>query len=213
MKIAVLIPDRNDRPKLLSNCLRMIEAQTFQPKHIEIVNDKPESDAKDISWRYRIGYDRLRNKNFDVIALIENDDWYSPDYFQTIISKWLEAGQPNIFGTDYTIYYHLKLKAWFTMYHKTRSAAMNTLIKPDLSMNWCQDHDPYTDIYLWQTVSGVTFTPDKHISIGMKHGEGLCGGNNHKNKLDRYVNSDANSDFLRQNLDENSFKFYSEYYK
>ena len=61
MRTAVLIPSRNDRPDFLANCLRMMQAQTLQPYHIEIVDDKALSNEKDITLRYRIGYDKLRN--------------------------------------------------------------------------------------------------------------------------------------------------------
>ena len=86
--IGVIIPDRGDRPKFLENCLRMLKAQTMQPTIIEIVNDAPFSDEKDITLRYRLGYERLRNKEIEVIALIENDDWYAPDYLEIMYNKF-----------------------------------------------------------------------------------------------------------------------------
>ena len=218
MRTAVLIPSRNDRPDFLANCLRMMQAQTLQPYHIEIVDDKALSNEKDITWRYRIGYDRLRNKCFDVIALIENDDWYSPNYLEYMVQQWIDAGKPVLFGTDYTIYYHLKEQAYFTMNHDDRASAMNTLIRPDFYFNWCKDNDPYTDIHLWHH-AGTTqkiIHPDKHYSIGMKHGIGLCGGRNHIDKLDRFKNKDTNSSFLHKHIveianDIDSFNFYSNF--
>lgn len=216
MKIAVLIPDRKDRPELLKNCIRMIAAQTVQPDIIEIVDDEPLSNECDITWRYRTGYDRLRKKGIDVIAFIENDDYYSPQYLETMVAAWLQNGQPELLGTNYTIYYHLKLKAHFTMYHNTRASAMNTLIIPDLNVDWCKDSEPYTDMHLWSKLKGVVFRPTKHISIGMKHGTGLCGGHMHLDRLHRYAKhgvQDPDFSFLKNTLDENSFNFYSTFCK
>lgn len=218
IKLAVLIPDRGDRPKLMRNCLRMMAGQSVLPDHLEIVNfdPQPNNQQPDITERYRVGYEKLRGKGFDVIALIENDDWYATDYLETMVREWNLHSRPDLFGTAYTIYYHLKLKAWFTMNHSLRSSAMNTLIKPDLNFAWCPDTEPYTDMHLWMTAlkdKGIVWKPSRHISIGMKHGEGLCGGRNHYDKLHRFKNIDLNLSFLRETLDAESFKFYSNYYQ
>lgn len=211
MKIAVLIPTRNNRPELLANCLRMMANQTIQPDHVEIVNDEPLSDECDITWRYKLGYERLRNKGFSVIFLIEDDDWYAPNYIERMLDAWFDYAMPNIFGTDYTIYYHIKLFAWFPFHHINRSSAMSTMIKPDLDFPWCADNEPYTDMHLWRTLQGNTFKPEKHLCIGIKHGTTVTGGGSHVTRLHRYVNEDANKELLRSNMDAESFEFYSNF--
>lgn len=213
MKVAVLIPDRGDRPQLVQNCLRMMQAQTLPPAHIELVNDVPPVPGqKDITWRYRTGYDRLRGKGYDVIALVENDDWYAPHYLEAQVREWAKAGRPDIFGTQYTIYYHIGLRGFFTMQHSKRASAMNTLLKPDLSFPWCQDNDPYTDLHLWRALEGKGWTPEPPISLGIKHYEGLHGGRNHIDKLERYVNRDPDCSFLKRVMDGESYRFYSTFY-
>jgi glycosyltransferase involved in cell wall biosynthesis len=213
MKIAVLIPTRGNRPELLENCLRMVRSQTVTPDHIELVIDTPISSKRDITWRYRIGYDRLRDKGFDVIFLMEDDDWYAPDYIETMLKEWEVAGRPDIFGTRYTIYYHLKLYKWMIMHHNTRSSAMSTLIKPDLNFSWCPDDEPYTDAHLWRTLRGTVFRPSKHICLGIKHGTTMTGGASHVDRLDRYVNDDSNKTFLSNTMDVTSFNFYTNFLK
>jgi len=212
MKIGIIIPDRNDRPLFLANCLRLIKNQTLQPEIIEVVNYEPESDNVDITQRYRRGYDKLRNKGLDVIAFMENDEWYSPKYLEIMTNGWIDNGKPEIFGTNYTIYYHIKLFSYFTMHHLTRSSAMSTLITPDLVIKWCVDEQPYTDIWLWKQLQGVTFTPPEIICLGIKHGVGKCGGMAHVDKLHRYVGNDENKDYLRSVVDNESFNFYSNYF-
>lgn len=231
MKIGVLIPDRNDRPRLLENCLRMMKAQTLQPVTIELVNDpapehfisyrKPNEPKQilnrcDITWRYRTGYERLKNKGLDMIALIENDDWYSPYYFEIMADQWYKKGKPELLGTNFTTYYHIKLFGYFTMIHKNRSSAMSTLIKPDLEFNWCVDWEPFTDMHIWKkcNLRGATFDPIRYISLGIKHGEGNCGGKSHVDQLQRYVNADTDKSFLRKvmSMDKESFDFYTNYF-
>ena len=229
MKIGVIIPDRNDRPRLLENCMRMIKAQTVQPDIIELVNDSPldinpdgyvvpeKKGIPDITWRYRTGYDRLRNKGLDVIFLMENDDYYAPNYIETMLANWNDAGRPQLFGTDYTIYYHIKLFHYFFFRHQIRSSAMSTMIKPDLNFPWCPDYEVYTDMHLW-TKTDLTkkvFHPEKIICSGIKHGEGFCGGRMHKDRLERYTRNginDTKKEFMQMFMDPISFEFYSNYF-
>jgi hypothetical protein len=211
MKIGIIIPDRGDRPAMLENCLRMMKNQTLQPYIVCLMEYPPESDQCDITQRYRRGYNHLCGKGLDLIALIENDDWYATDYLEQMVNKWLEHGSPDLFGTNYTIYYHLALDKYFTFKHDQRSSAMSTFIRPDLDITWPKDHDPYTDQWLWIGKSGISsrmaIKPDKVICIGMKHGLGKTGGDYHTSSLKRYIIDGG--DFLKNTLDPVSFKFYS----
>lgn len=217
MKIGVIIPDRGDRPQFLSNCARMIKKQTIKPDRVCLMQYQAESEACDITQRYRRGYDLLREKGLDFIAFIENDDWYSPNYLEYMAKEWEKRNRPDLFGTNYTIYYHLSLRAYFKFQHVQRASMMNTIMKPDLEFTWPKDADPYTDMWLWMEKSGITdrqsFEPDHLISIGMKHGIGKIGGFFHLDAVERYINDDAKSDFLRQHLDEESLKFYLSVFK
>jgi hypothetical protein len=239
VKVAVLIPDRGDRPTFLAQCLKMMNRQTLRPMRIEIVNDAPMSNAVDITWRYRLGYERICTKydvrstieNINLIAFIENDDWYHPQYLERMVEAWLKVGQPDMLGLDHTVYYHIAERAWFTMHHHTRSSAMNTLIKPNLDIEWPLDCDPYTDAWLWTRqcfvpqsicVNGnmspiywpmpgkAIITPNAEWCVGIKHGTGLCGGKNHTDNLHRYVNKDADGAWLRQIVGEEDAGFYLE---
>lgn len=218
MRVAVIIPDRGDRPEFMANCLRMMNAQTKQPIIILNMSSPPKTLLPDITLRYRIGYEYISKANdndIDVIAFIENDDWYSPEYLEYMCAKWEEAGRPDLFGPRSTIYYHLGLHKRMTMWHDVRASAMNTLIKPNLTFNWPLDHDPYTDQWLWMNDNGIkdkkTFKQDKIVCIGMKHGVGKCGGEMHTTYLHRYEDHNDDETFLQTTLDEESFKFYSNY--
>jgi hypothetical protein len=217
MRVGIIIPDRGDRPEMLKNCLRMIKRQTLQPEIIELVNDPPENHLYDITKRYRIGYDRLRNKGLDVIAFMENDDWYSPDYLQTMVNYWEKSNKPDLLGLDHTIYYHIRIRAYFTMDHDSRSSAMNTLIKPDMDFPWCVDHEPYTDLYLWlkSKLKGVIVTPEKEICMGIKHGVGMTGGKSHRDRLHQFKFKDKDLSFLQRitESDPDGFNFLSSYFE
>lgn len=212
MKIGIIIPDRNDRPKLLKNSLRMLKAQTLKPYCIALVNGKPISDKPDITWRYRTGYDILRKKGLDIIAFWENDDWYSPDYLRYMTDKWVEHGKPDLFGTNHSIYYNIKLKKYFEMLHDQRSPAMNTFIKPDMNFEWCPDYETYTDLHLFKTLklNYKVFRPERLYTLGIKHGVGKLGGRSHIDRLHRYKIED--NGFLKRTLDPISYNFYWNYF-
>lgn len=206
-KIGIIIPDRGDRPSFMEHCMRMLESQTLQPFIVSVVNYHPVNSDIDITARYRTGYDSLRNKGLDVIFLIENDDWYSDDYLETMYNGWLFHNKPDIFGCTYTVYYHLNLKRHFTFHHIDRSSAMNTMLRPDMQFEWCKDSDPYTDMHLWTTLKGITWNPGRIICMGMKHGIGKCGGYMHISRLHRFDTADDG--LLQKTVDANSLAFYN----
>lgn len=221
MNVGIVVPDRRDRRGFTENCKRLIRRQTLK-HHLFIVDHMPISDACDIVPRYRKGYDMFSSAyldktikgKIDVIAFMENDDWYAPNYLEEMVKAWEAHGQPEMFGTNYTIYYHLKLEKYFTMRHAQRSNTMNTLIKPGLNFKWPLDHDPFIDSWLWMKDEIASpplikklWEPPMILSIGIKHGIGKLGARHHVDELDRYINDD--NGWLKDTVDEESFKFYS----
>jgi len=208
MKIAVVTPDRNDRPWFLHEMYRMMESQTKKPDLWRLVNYPSKSDECDITERYRYAYELLSDE-YDVILFMENDDYYHPTYIETMLSEWERHGKPDIFGTNYTIYYHIKLKKWFTFNHTRRSSMMSTLIKTKLDIQWPVDSEPYTDAHLWKQLKGVTFKPERHICLGIKHGSTVSGGSFHNDRLHRYENDDFDGSLLKS-ITGDSYNFYKE---
>jgi hypothetical protein len=215
MKICVIIPDRGDRPKFMENCIRMMKNQTIQPDEIIHANWQPKTNKCDITERYRVSYESATQRGiFDFILFIENDDFYCTKYIETMCEKWISEGKPDMLGTSYTIYYNINKRASFVFNHLQRASAMNTLIVPGLPINWSKikDHDPYTDLFLWMRVPNlkrIIFTPKSIISIGIKHGVGMPGGIGHVDHFEKFINPDPNFDFLKTNMDSESFNFYS----
>lgn len=215
MNISVLIPTRGDRPQFLGNAMRMLNAQTLKPTHVEIVNDAPiDPSKKDITWRYRIGTQRILEKNpgTDAIIYIEDDDWYSPNYIECMSQSWENAGRPLVFGVGDTIYYHLVMRGWYRMVHPTRASAMSTMMSAEGArrMVWPADNFVFTDIEIWKKLPGKTFLPPDSISIGIKgYMEGaLFGGIGHRRDLAQYKNHDKELNWLRSKVDAESFNFY-----
>lgn len=223
MKLGIIIPTRGDRPAFLDNCLRMLYAQDRDSVRdidmdVHVVAFPPKDNDIDITPRYKAGYDHFRNKGYDLLAFIEDDDWYSPIYLQTMLAQWEKAGNPDLFGTAKTMYYHIELKAYYIMEHHNRSSAMNTFIRPDLDFPWPVDLEPYLDLHLWKTIPNrVVWMPDKWYSIGIKHaiGKTIDGGGHRIHDDDyvklRYIHPD--NGLLKETMDADSFEFYWNYFQ
>lgn len=212
MKTAVIIPDRGDRPQFVTHCKKLLERQTILPTYTFICNWKAVSEKKDITQRYRIAYNMVSQLDVDCILFVENDDWYSESYLETMLLEWQKAGKPDLFGIDYTIYYHVGLRIWRKFPHSKRASMMNTLIRPGLNINWCKDDEPYTDLHLWTgqpELSKGLIAPEVPISMGIKHGTGMTGGNYHDTSLRHYNKTDYDLTFLSGVVDKESLEFYA----
>lgn len=197
----------------------MLASQTIQPAETAFMFYAPESNDKDITQRYRRGYDQLRGKGLDVIAFFESDDYYPPDYLEVMAQKWLEHGKPDLISPHQVWYYNMRLNARLKMEGHTQAQAMSTMIKADLTFPWCPDNEAFTDVWLWNLRShlkGFIFKTDRIMCIGMKHGVGLTGGNSHRGDDHRYLSGkgipDPDLSFLRENLTPEAFEFYSSYF-
>lgn len=213
-KIGALIPTRGDRGPLLNFALRQLERQTKRVDHIEIVNDAPKSASqKDITWRYRVGLERMFAKGVETVFLIEDDDWYADNYIEKMLEQWTYLGQPEVFGLGDTYYYHLGLRGYNQHLHSGRASAFCTLITKAGAekMRWPADTYAFTDIEIWKQLQGKTFLMARPIAIGMKgHQNGtLFGGMGHSNNKKLYTNRDENMEWLKRHVDEESFTFYS----
>lgn len=198
----------------------MLSQQTRQPDVVLYMDYTPESEDVDITQRYKRGYEALRNHGINCILFMEVDDWYAPTYIETMLAEWERAGRPEIFGPRTTEYYHVRLFEHFTMHHESRASAMNTLIKADLQFTWPPDNEPYLDAWLWEgakpRLQGQLFTPSAPICLGIKHGDGMTGGNMHVDRLGHYQKhgqKDSDGAWLRSIVDPVSFDFYWNYFE
>lgn len=217
MRIAVLVPYRNDRPEFFVHLKWMIAQQTMIPDMVLAMDHPAKDDKYDITERYRLGYDILSRKTFDLIVFMEVDDWYSKYYIQWIVAAWERAGSPDMFGLSETIFFHLKSWKYELMIHHQRGMMMNTVMKPDLQFTWPQDSDPYTDSWLWDVRRNPHLTRELYFfrktdsdkvgahSIGIKHGIGKVGTKDHT-ELSRFPRDGAG--FLEETVDTESILLY-----
>lgn len=213
MKIGVLIPTRGDRTEFLEFAKAQIAKQTLQPDLIEIVNDPPKSAEKDITWRYRIGCDRIFSKGADVVLFMEDDDFYCDDYIKTMVEMWEANGKPNSFGIADTYYYHLGIRKWMRMQHPNRASAFSTMVtKEILNIKWPDDHYSFVDIDIWKQLRGRSVLTNKILTLGIKgYGEGaVFGGIGHNEKWVAYKSTDTDLAWLKDKTGDR-FSFYQKF--
>jgi len=199
VKIGILIPTRGDRSAFLKMAKTLIGRQTVKHHVLLILDDPPKSEAPDITYRYRVGCDRLFAEGCDVVVWWEDDDWYAPNYLERMVSAWIEMGKPDIFGLDKTLYYHLISQKYLHISHPGRASAMSTMVtKAILDIAWCDDNYSYTDIHVWAKLKGKAITISEVISVGIKHGVGLTGGGGHKQDWNKYNGQDVNYEYLER---------------
>lgn len=211
MKIGILIPTR-DRPKFLSHALYLIENQSLTPDVIEIVDDKTDFDFPDVTWRYRTGIERLREK-CDLIFCWEDDDWYHWDYLKTMLKIWEKSHKSDIIGLGNTIYYHIIERIYVKLDHPKRSSMMSMVLRSDVNINYCDDNYQFLDFYIWsnhQTAKRKVINTNKILNVGIKHNIGRVAGGGHS-KLGIYKEIDPDGEFLKSIIkDKESLDFYEQ---
>jgi hypothetical protein len=208
IKIGVVIPTIKGRELFLNNCLRMLANQTFQPHYTTLIDYDLKQNFVDLALRYRIGFmECFQFQNCDVVLCIEDDDWYSKDYIQTMINEWAKANKPGIFGVGETYYYHIFAQKYLRLAHSNRASMFSTLVTNEVLKVSIDYKDPYLDVYLWKTLRGATFIPRSPIAIGIKHGIGAVGGGAHQVDSKHYQTQDKYFEWLNNQVGFDS-RFY-----
>lgn len=213
MKVAVLIPTRNDRPKFIEQCHFLLEKQTFKPDIIEFVDFEPLDDKIDITMRYRLGCEKLfLNNNCDLVCFWEDDDWYSPKYLKTLVDYW-SVKKPNLIGFGKTIYYHLFSKKYTILNHpKKASACCSAVTKKILDIDFPSDDYPYLDMEIWKQIPNrEVINLNEFLHLGLKHNIGKVGGGGHPHNWPKYENNDVDLKFLKSIVDDVSYNFYTNF--
>lgn len=195
MTIGVVIPTRRERPEFFNHCIAQLDRQTRQPDRVCIVDYKPKSALPDIHQRYKAGYEQL--KECDLIFFIEEDDYYSPQYIETLANAW---GGEDLIGVENTIYYNIFTNCYQEFKH-SHASMFCTAMKGGLKFP--SGNEKFIDILLWKTFKGRLIKAD--ICVGIKHNIGLIVSAGHTMKL---KHDDPQKEKLR-NLTHEDFNFYN----
>jgi hypothetical protein len=209
--IALITPDRGDRPEFLEHCIWQMQRQTLRLGSHFIINGLGKEGVVDIVPRIKRGIKNAMEEGYDICFIIENDDYYPDDYLERMMANFKNT---DLLGIDETIYYSLQLKRWRNFSHPGRSSLFSTAFRiSGLSdYRWPDNQLLYFDMHLWAHKCKKTLIALQHPPIGMKHGKGFCPGNYHNGlvngKLARHMYEDNYLEWLRKNVREESFILY-----
>ena len=203
MKFCTITPDRNDRPEFTEFCHHQLGRMNRKPTASYFINYAPTSADYDLTERVKVGIERAKIDGFDLCFIIENDDYYAPDYFDLI---W----DAEFIGNAKTWYYNLRNRTYQDWDHPRRASLFTTGFKISALtlFDWPENNERFLDLSLWTFATRarrpVAYREAK--AIGMKHGVGLCGGKGH---IQRNKYHDGNLECLKENVDSDAYEFYS----
>ena len=140
-----------------------------------------------------------------LVAIIEDDDWYAPEYLEDMVDKLIFAERWMI-GYDPTVYYHIVKKQYTVLLHPYRASLFTTVgyvnaMLPTLRSILNNPSKPLIDMELWRAGVASSITTVGKLALGIKHNFGACqaGGHtmphkkhdNNYNYLRDYVGADA----------------------
>lgn len=205
MSHLLLTPDRGDRKALLNHCKWQVDRFTTSIGGHLIINYTPEKpNQKDIKERVWSGYKEALSLGVDWIVIIENDDWYHPEYLHSVLRV---ADKSDFIGCEYSYYYNLVNKTWDKISHKGRSSLYTTAFRVEAMKNfaWHRAHDVFLDQNIWHYAKRFRRTFIEAGAIGIKHGIGLTGGMGHQMVMQ---NRDPDMKWLEARIDKESMEFY-----
>lgn len=201
MKFATITPTRGDRPELLEFCKYQLGRMERKPDASFFIDFPPKDGSVDIVWRVYEGMQRAAEMGFDVVFIIEDDDYYDSTYFNHIPDA-------DFIGESNSIYYNLSNKTYQNFNHPGRSSLFTTGFKISALKGFRPNYNSrFLDIDLWKHAFNkkLTTTYRETGAIGIKHGIGLCGGKGHKMHM---KHSDNNLEWLAEHVDSTAYEFY-----
>jgi hypothetical protein len=201
-----IIPDRGDRPEFTEHCLERLRLISQKlPFDLGIVHvDYPPFNAQfDLIERIKTGIKQAKHNGFKKAFIVENDDWYSEDYFKPF--------EEDFVGYSDTIYYHIKNKTWEHTFHPNHASLFSTAFKLSAmaTFKWPRPDTVFLDIGIWKHAqqTGKCLLKKDNPNIGIKHGIGLCGGMGHRQT---FPFKDYKMEWLAAKVDEKSLELYKE---
>jgi len=181
VSVHVVTPTRGDRPRVFDamNAL-YIAWQDYPVQEHWRVAYPPLGEQPDLVPRVRHGMRQALESGAELVLIMEDDDYYSPSYVRRMVEEWEGAGRPPALVSMDAWRYHLATRNWGHIREDKRRPALFVSGFSAQPPSWPQDDHVFLDDYLARSVPGLhRFMLPDWEAIGIKHGLGLCGGNQH----------------------------------
>lgn len=203
------------RPEAFELCIQWMKRQTQKPDEWIIITDSklnipkedPTGNSKIIEtsgWKEgentqcRNVSKGIAHATGDLIAIIEDDDYYHPTYLKAMCREFENDPTLDIVGEWPARYYHVAEKKFKHVKNVTYAALFQTVMRRDIALNFlqmlCDLNVTPLDQNLWKTIKKAKLRyknriskPNDGLAIGIKGMKGRSGiglGHDTKNYLD-----------------------------
>jgi len=196
-----LITPTGDRPESFALCEKWVGAQTFKDffwivvddgHHETVVNSadmiiRPEAlplNKNSQGRNLRIALDQV---DTPYVAIIEDDDYYRPDYLEKMMTKIVDGGY-DIVGESCAFFYNIRFRKYKKIKNYRHAALCQTVLRKHMIpylLSAIKNNKIVYDLALWQLASSFGYKtflfPKSESVVGIKGMPGRIGiGRGHK---------------------------------
>ena len=203
MRITCITPTCEGREPFLKLCRKYVERFTLQPEE-HLVQTGP----------FLENLDKLLSRvRTELVAFIEDDDWYHPRYLADMVSR-LEYSKRAMIGYDPTLYYHVVRRGYMTLPHRGRASLYATVgIASVIESAYARLREKggriSVDQSLWQMLAQTSVTTVGQLAVGMKHGLTRTEGNGHYAPQEAWT-KDHDMEYLKKIIGKEDAETYAE---
>lgn len=178
---------------------------TVKPDKSYFIDYTPTDNRKDLVPRIQQGIIQAQRDGFDHVFILEDDDFYSPNYFET-----MQLNGVDFIGSSKSLYYNISNRSYEYFNHPERSSLFCTGFKISALQHfqWPEHQAVFLDLKLWRYAMRQRKKFKLHpetVGVSIKHGIGLSGGSGHRRVL---RHSDPSLEFLKSKVDAEAYEFY-----
>lgn len=232
MKITIVTPT-GDRPHAFALCERYMQRQS-RPYDQWLVLDDGQVPTKCTLGQTHVQYNAsfrgpgslvtklahmIDNKMVrgDVVAFIEDDDWYHLDYLGLAESR-LRADFDMI-GEGHALYYNVRYRWWYVHPNEEHASLCQTMLRTAVlpkMRKLLDDTSPFIDFRMWNAIDRrkIYLPHQLHTLVGIKSMPGRAGyGSGHRSPDGRDVGGVHDDDWIKlQELIGTDVEFYKPFY-
>jgi len=223
-----LITPTGDRAESFALCEKWISNQTFKDFFWIVVDDgHVETDIKLANMIIRPeafpAGENSQGRNLRIalaqvttpyVAVIEDDDFYKPDYLERMMTKILEGGY-DLVGESQAFFYNIKYRRYKKVKNFRHAALCQSVFKREMIpylLSAIRENKTVYDLGLWQLVMSFGYKtflfPKSESVVGIKGMPGRGGiGRGHKD-TDGWDRDDDNFSILTEAIGSNNLNNY-----
>lgn len=221
-----LITPTGDRPVAFRFCEEYIARQTWvqngNPLQWIVVDDgtvptectcgqdyvrrKPDGGPRSLHRNLIAG---LRRAAYDRILIIEDDDWYAPEYIAHmagLLETW------ELVGESRAKYYHVEHRRYRTFGNWRHASLCQTGFRQHLAAlveECCEPVSPFIDMRIWAFDLEKFLEPQSRMVVGIKGMPGRAGiGSGHRNVHRGRYHTDGDGSVLRSWIGADATRYF-----